>query len=376
MTITNAVSEIVNSASDGLLSDLIRKKKRSKKVKWSFNYKNFLTTLEKYEKSAAGQKKLISEKNRLREIEEDLKDALAREDGMKTRIENMFKKLKETNEESDTLRKQLKDAKNEIDTLKKKLESSKSAEIEVLKKEIARLKAGGATATTLQPAPGPNAPGVPPPLPGVGGNALPPPLPGLARPGVPPPAGAARLPPPLPGGAPMRGPPPLPGAGGVRGPPPLPGAGLRGPPPLPGAGGMRGPPPLPGAGGVRGPPPMPGRGPPPMPGRGPPPMPGMPIGMQAQNALPPKPKIKPNEKMKSLFWGKIKTKAVPNSVWEDIDETIIELDVLKIEEMFSKASLKGSKTTQLNTKPRSKSKGPITFVDPKRQQNVGIGLSR
>ena len=97
---------------------------------------NFLTTLEKYEKSAAGQKKLISEKNRLREIEEDLKDALAREDGMKTRIENMFKKLKETNEESDTLRKQLKDAKNEIDTLKKKLESSKSAEIEVLKKKL------------------------------------------------------------------------------------------------------------------------------------------------------------------------------------------------------------------------------------------------
>ena len=41
MTITNAVSEIVNSASDGLLSDLIRKKKRSKKVKWSFNYKIF-----------------------------------------------------------------------------------------------------------------------------------------------------------------------------------------------------------------------------------------------------------------------------------------------------------------------------------------------
>ena len=114
MTITNAVSEIVNSASDGLLSDLIRKKKRGKKTKWTFNYKNFLIALEKYEKSAAGQKKLVSEKNRLREIEEDLKDALAREDGMKTRIENMFKKLKETNEESDTLRKHSKMLKTKL----------------------------------------------------------------------------------------------------------------------------------------------------------------------------------------------------------------------------------------------------------------------
>ena len=63
--------------------------------------------------------KLISEKNRLKEIEEDLKDALAREDGMKTRIENMFKKVKETNDASDTVRKELKAAKKEIEELKK-----------------------------------------------------------------------------------------------------------------------------------------------------------------------------------------------------------------------------------------------------------------
>jgi len=54
--------------------------------------------LTKYEKMAVPNKKLISEKNRLKEIEEDLKDALAREDGMKKRIENMFKKVKETND--------------------------------------------------------------------------------------------------------------------------------------------------------------------------------------------------------------------------------------------------------------------------------------
>ena len=373
--IANAISEIINSVSDGLLSDLIRKKKKSKKSKWSFNYKSYTKTLTKYEKMAVPNKKLISEKNRLKEMEEDLKDALAREDGMKTRIENMFKKVKETNDASDTVRKELKAAKKEIEELKKQVKAGGSAEINRLKAEIARLKAGGATAGPGLPGlPGARGPGLPPPLPGAGGKSLPPPLPGMPRPGVPRPRGGARMPPPLPGGGPMRGPPPLPGAGGVRGPPPLPGArgAVRGPPPLPGMGGVRGPPPLPGMPGMRGPPPMPG-----MPGRGGPrgmpPMPGMP----AQNALPPKPKIKPNEKMKSLFWGKIKTKSVPNSVWENIDETKITLDTLKIEELFSKASFKDKKTANVgNRKQRSKSKGPITFVDPKRQQNVGIGLSR
>ena len=56
-------------------------------------------------------------------------------------------------------------------------------------------------------------------------------------------------------------------------------------------------------------------------------------------SLPAKPKIIPNEKMKSLFWKKLSNKVVVDSFWKDIDESTIKLDTGKLEELFSKAKI-------------------------------------
>jgi hypothetical protein len=96
---------------------------------------------------------------------------------------------------------------------------------------------------------------------------------------------------------------------------------------------------------------------------------------QAVDALPPKPKIKPQEKMKNLHWKKISSSAVPDSFWKEVDDSKIVLDIQELVSLFSaKAALE--RKIESKGRPHSKSKGPITFVDPRRQQNVGIGLSR
>lgn len=394
--ISDAVSKIVNAANEQLLSSTLKKKDFKLGSAWKFNYESFLKLLETHEADASAEKKKIAQLRRLNELEEDLKDALAREDGMKTRIDNMFNKLAETNKEKERLDDELKNVITESDAKTESLE----AEVRALKTEIKRLESAPRAAATGLATGSPAGRGLPLPA-AAGGRPLrgPPPMPGGAGAGAQP----LRGPPPMPGnaragGRPLRGPPPMPGAQGLRGPPPLSGGArptgrpLRGPPPMPGARGarpLRGPPPMPGARGARGgpqrgPPPLPGarggvRGPPPMPGRGPPPMPGargglgMPRAAQAVS-LPPKPKITPNEKMKSLFWKKLKDKSVVDSFWKDVDESIIKLDTSKLEELFSKAKLQ-AKAPKSNSKG-TKSKGSISFVDPRRQQNVGIGLSR
>jgi hypothetical protein len=108
--------------------------------------------------------------------------------------------------------------------------------------------------------------------------------------------------------------PPAPGGDGGPPPPPPPPGGDGGPPPPPPPPGGDGgpPPPPPPPGGPGGPPP-----PPPPPGAkgGIPPPPGAVKGRQ------PKPKRKPNKKMKGFVWNKIADNKIDNTVWEKTDGT-------------------------------------------------------
>ena len=179
----------------------------------------------------------------------------------------------------------------------------------------------------------------------------------------------------------QRLPPSLPGA--MRSPPPLPGA-ARAPPPLPGA--VRAPPPLPGN--VRGPPPLPGRGPPPLPlgTRGPPPLPGM---MNNNNSIQtgPPPILKdlgpsPKLKMKNFNWNKVKATAAraDRTIWRHINFEDLSIAYTDLEMLFGKKDNAGivKKATTAGPGDRNgkKSSSKIGLIDPKRQHNISITLSR
>jgi len=227
---------------------------------------------------------------------------------------------------------------------------------------------GAAAPPPAPPLPGAAAPPMPPPLPGMGAVPMPPPLPGMG--GVP-------MPPPMPG---MPMPPPMPGMGGVPMPPPMPGMPM--PPPMPGMGGVPMPPPMPGMGGPPMPPPMPGMVmPPPMPGMGgvpmPPMMPGMPRAPMMAVGKPKKPAIKPNVAMRSLFWTKIPDNKLSTTIWENLTDSGVQLDIQELEEQFCKAAPKkeGEEEKQVEKKVDTKPK-EVNLLDPKVLQNVGIALAK
>jgi diaphanous 1 len=227
-----------------------------------------------------------------------------------------------------------------------------------------------------------------PPLPGMG----PPPLPGM---GLPPQLGRSAGPPPLPGMS--TGPPPLPGMapptlpGMSAGPPLLPGMST-GPPPLPGMGppalpGMSaGPPPLPGMGppplpGV-GPSSLPGKGPPPLPGMGPPPLPGMAPPLPGQippapgssmiGQLPSKQKRAPLKPMKGLMWETVSPVQYNQSVWKEISDADIQLDVELLTEKFCQAKPAQEKAPSAQAPQVAR----IDIIPKKRCQPVEIILAR
>mmetsp|Transcript_29654 Transcript_29654/g.52917 ORF Transcript_29654/g.52917 Transcript_29654/m.52917 type:complete len:1066 (-) Transcript_29654:1092-4289(-) len=185
--------------------------------------------------------------------------------------------------------------------------------------------------TTMPPLPGT---GLPPPLPGSGpppplpGTSLPPPLPGL---GMPPPLPNSSLPPPLPG---TQMPPPLPGTGL---PPPLPGAGL--PPPLPGLGMA-------------------------------PPLPGQQMSDQPVNRPPPKAKVMPDVPMKKVFWDPVKPELVLKTVWSQVNDTKVELDVSALIAVFAE------KQARPVTVALSSIREETEIVPKKRCQLIEIMLAR
>ena len=134
------------------------------------------------------------------------------------------------------------------------------------------------------------------------------------------------------------------------------------PPPLSGAPPPPPPPPLPGA---PPPPPLPGAPPPP-----PPPPPGGTGVPPFQAGLARKPEVRPNKKLKPLFWTKVPDMKVSNSFWCNADEKTEVFDFNALENLFevdSKAPhIAPSKPTIQQNK---------TMLDGKKAQNLGIFLS-
>eukprot|EP01125_Pyxidicula_operculata_P000689 TRINITY_DN1065_c1_g5_i1.p1 TRINITY_DN1065_c1_g5~~TRINITY_DN1065_c1_g5_i1.p1 ORF type:complete len:1376 (-),score=371.31 TRINITY_DN1065_c1_g5_i1:464-4387(-) len=173
-------------------------------------------------------------------------------------------------------------------------------------------------------------------------------------------------PPPVTDGAPPP-PPPIIGGGPPPPPPPITGGGPP-PPPPPITGGGPPPPPPPGTGGPPPPPPGPGRGPPLPPGaRGAPGAPGL--------KLPPKPVIKPNKKMRQFHWTTVHARKVAGTVWENLDETNIEIPSSLLEKFFGEDP--EAENAAANKSEADKKKvTTLILLETKRWQNISIMLSR
>ena len=138
---------------------------------------------------------------------------------------------------------------------------------------------------------------------------------------------------------PPQQPPPSPQTLATGVPPPPP------PPPPPGIPGIPPPPPPPGAPGVPPPPPFAGFG------------------------LPRKPEIRPNKKLKPLFWTKVPDMIVANSFWASAEEKPECFDFTELENLFQ---VEGKNPTPLVSKASTQNK---TMLDNKKAQNLGIFLS-
>ena len=83
--------------------------------------------------------------------------------------------------------------------------------------------------------------------------------------------------------------------------------------------------------------------------------------------------VQKNIKMKRLHWDPINPTRVPNSIWEDLDETTIRYDPKKFELNFQVRERKqvvqeSSKISQSNSNEKK------FFVPKKRSQQVMIGI--
>eukprot|EP01083_Nonionella_stella_P035689 97347_1 len=94
----------------------------------------------------------------------------------------------------------------------------------------------------------------------------------------------------------------------------------------------------------------------------------------------PKPKIKPNKKMKALHWSTINPVDIKQTIWDGLDESTIKMDREAFEHLFQQK--KSSKKNGKDKDNKQKGKGnkrqneEIHLVDGKRSYNVDIGLSR
>lgn len=112
-----------------------------------------------------------------------------------------------------------------------------------------------------------------------------------------------------------------------------------------------------------------------------PPLPGelagaVPGERRDENAKPKKEVITPKVAMRSLFWNKIPDKMISKTVWEELSDERVQIDIQKLEEQFCKAAIKAQEEGDKKEVTADKVDKPkeVTLLDTKVQQNVGIAL--
>lgn len=96
--------------------------------------------------------------------------------------------------------------------------------------------------------------------------------------------------------------------------------------------------------------------------------------------LPKKPVIKPKVEMRALFWTRVPTNVVTQTVWNSLTDEKVSLNKNEMEWMFRKKTgeKKGEDHGAKFGRKASAKELPqkVHLLDPKRQQNVGIAIAR
>ena len=90
---------------------------------------------------------------------------------------------------------------------------------------------------------------------------------------------------------------------------------------------------------------------------------------------PQKPKIKPKEPMRPLFWTKIPSVKLTGTVWLDYDDTGIDIKEDELLVLFKKPPKKKKKKKGESTKGETKEAKKTSVLDGTRQQNAGIAMT-
>lgn len=89
---------------------------------------------------------------------------------------------------------------------------------------------------------------------------------------------------------------------------------------------------------------------------------------------PQKPVIKPRVKMRGLFWTKVQAENLQGTIWPEMKDEKVRLDIDKLEAKYQAIESKLPDKAGGSSSGHSKEK--VHIVDGKRQQNVGIGVSK
>jgi len=88
---------------------------------------------------------------------------------------------------------------------------------------------------------------------------------------------------------------------------------------------------------------------------------------------PQKPVIKPRTKMRGFFWTKVQADNMQGTIWPEMKDDKVKLDLDTLEKKFAAVEAKVGVDNKAAGAP---TKDKVHIVDGKRQQNVGIGVSK
>jgi hypothetical protein len=88
--------------------------------------------------------------------------------------------------------------------------------------------------------------------------------------------------------------------------------------------------------------------------------------------FPEKKPVYPNIKMRAVFWTKIQPNQLEGTIWEGLSDAKVKIEPKQLEAQFGKEAVTIKRQNTLERKAKSE----VHLCDNKRQQNIGIAISR
>ena len=88
--------------------------------------------------------------------------------------------------------------------------------------------------------------------------------------------------------------------------------------------------------------------------------------------------VVPNIKMRPLHWSKVEDKAIDNTLWKELSDQEVPIDVIAIEAAFGANIPKNPALEAAAAEAAAKKAAPkvVQLIDGQRNQNISIALAR